>query len=934
MLRKNLAEQLVSAQSAPVRHQILAENKSFADEKLAVAIKDVCYAAWTGEPTRAQKAADALRSLYKFRPGREIGAFFHWVSGISDITRGKLEAAIENLDKAAGVFLGLNREQDSAQTQVAKLIALALLGRYDEAVETGMRALKTFAKYGDDRAAGKVEKNLGNIVSRQDQHLKAEKYYLSARQRFIKTGERTEQIMAENGLAITYTHLNDFRKAEEFFTAALTNARAGNMLLTEAEIEASIGNLALFRGRYDEALSSLEHSRRKYEELNMPHQTAVAGLEIADIYRELNLTREAFEIYAEVSGIFRKLKLQGEEARARANYGRVAAVLGDAVRARKELRKAARLYEKEENRTGAAAVRLMQARLEIDQNRPAIALETIRESEELLAKSDSHRHKLALTLLKAEALGRTGNTRAAEELLNSALLEADRQDQPNMALGALNSLGKMARMRNDTIAAKKYFKSAVKLIEILRAPLAGEEFRMAFLADKLEPFENLSALYLAENRPLDAFLYHERARSRVLSETVEGNTLESNSPAIPPGFSERLTRLREELNWYYSRLNRAGDDEVGKLQEEVRKREKEIAAVMRQIESTRGNKGPDTNRFIDPARLRQRLGKAWVLVEFVNFGGVFSAFVIDDKKISYVNDLAANEEILSLLEGLHFQFGALRYGAKVPERFADELKGRADSYLQKLYEKLLKPLEDKLGGRNLVIVPAGALYYVPFHALRQANEYVVESREVTYSPSAAVWLALREKPRGKLKNSLLMGFADESIPLVDTEIDTLKKVLPHPVSFKGRAATFAAYTKNAPDFDILHLACHGQFRPENPLFSSLHLADGWVTVRDICAQKLRAGLVTLSACETGLNKIFAGDEIIGLARGFLSAGASSLVLSLWTVNDESAARLMHTFYENLQRGQEVGASLRIAQKEFIERGAHPYFWSPFALIGR
>jgi CHAT domain-containing protein len=107
-----------------------------------------------------------------------------------------------------------------------------------------------------------------------------------------------------------------------------------------------------------------------------------------------------------------------------------------------------------------------------------------------------------------------------------------------------------------------------------------------------------------------------------------------------------------------------------------------------------------------------------------------------------------------------------------------------------------------------------------------------------------------------------------------------------------------------------------------------------VTVRDICAQKLAARLVTLSACETGLNKIYAGDEILGLARGFLSAGADSLILSLWTVNDEATARLMKDFYTNLQRGRSVAASLRTAQINFIKNDSHPYFWSPFTVIGK
>ena len=118
------------------------------------------------------------------------------------------------------------------------------------------------------------------------------------------------------------------------------------------------------------------------------------------------------------------------------------------------------------------------------------------------------------------------------------------------------------------------------------------------------------------------------------------------------------------------------------------------------------------------------------------------------------------------------------------------------------------------------------------------------------------------------------------------------------------------------------------------MFSSLHLADGFVTVRDICSQKLKAEIVTLSACETGLNKIFAGDEILGLARGFLSAGASSLILSLWTVNDEATTELMKIFYTELQNGEAVSAALRKAQCNLIGQGFHPYFWSPFALVGK
>ena len=161
----------------------------------------------------------------------------------------------------------------------------------------------------------------------------------------------------------------------------------------------------------------------------------------------------------------------------------------------------------------------------------------------------------------------------------------------------------------------------------------------------------------------------------------------------------------------------------------------------------------------------------------------------------------------------------------------------------------------------------------------------------------------------------------------------MEATITKPTTFTGKRATFSAFQENASEADIIHLACHGQFRPDNALFSSLHLADGWVTVRDVTANRLRAQLVTLSACETGLNEIFAGEELLGLARGFLAAGAGSLILSLWTVNDAATSRLMADVYRNLQRGETIAASLRVAQVKFIKNGEHPYFWSPFFVIG-
>lgn len=938
---QNLAKKLLAAETASERRALLKiVSKETHFLELAKAVKDFCYSHWTSEPTKAQTSAKVLRLIYRKSPQREIEAYAEWIDGIAQITGGKLSSAAKKLDESFEIFLSLKKNYEAAQTRVARLYALALLGNYDQAVKSGQQALRIFKRHGDDLATGKILHNLGNLFYRRGIARTAKDYFFRARTHFAKAEDDYQLAMIENNLAAVFVMENDFRQAEKFYESALAIADKLKMSVTEAEIKASLGNLALFRGRLDRALQYLETSRRKYEDLKMPHQTAIAELEITDVYLELNLNEEAFSICETVSETLRRLKMRGEEARARANFGRAAVRCGHSAAARRQLKKAARLYLLEKNRSGAATVEIVRATLELTQKNFRAALQAARKVETLLAASENFREKLAVRFIRAEARRELGETTAAAKELQKIFDDAMRAEQPNTAQAAQVALGKIHfRVRNFR-RAEQHFKEAIRLTETLRAPLAAEEFRMAFLADKLASFEFLTKIYLAENKFEAAFLLTERARARVLAESIATDFAAEKPTSV---LENKLQSLREELNWFYSRLNRAANDaEIKIFQAEAVKHERQIGDLMRQIaalqtsRATRrgGGKADETTRE-NCTNLQRRLGKENALIEFVNLDGNISAFVVTDEQINFFADLAAESEIVSLLESIQFQFGALRYGAdKLGGGFIGDLKKRADFYLQKLREKLFTPLAERLGERDLIVVPIGALHYVPFHALTDGKQYLVETRKIVYAPSATVWSFLASKSFSPLKTALLIGFADERIPFVNREIENLGGCFPRRKIFTGEQATFSAFAENAGNFDVLHFACHGNFRPENPMFSSLHLADGWVTVRDICSQKLKAEIVTLSACETGLHKILAGDEILGLARGFLSAGAKSLILSLWTVNDEATTELMKKFYAELQTGKSAAAALQSAQRDFIERGTHPYFWSPFALIGR
>jgi len=174
----------------------------------------------------------------------------------------------------------------------------------------------------------------------------------------------------------------------------------------------------------------------------------------------------------------------------------------------------------------------------------------------------------------------------------------------------------------------------------------------------------------------------------------------------------------------------------------------------------------------------------------------------------------------------------------------------------------------------------------------------------------------------------------KQIPGVRDELNALDNVFPDVKWFLDEAATTEALRQESSDVDVLHLACHAHFRSDNPLFSSLKLGDGWFTARDAYKLKLNCGLVTLSACETGMNAVAPGDEVMGLVRGFLYAGSQTVMMSLWTVDDEATTELMTSFYRELAKTNSPATALRAAQLKLLQQRPHPFFWSPFVLVGR
>jgi CHAT domain-containing protein len=315
------------------------------------------------------------------------------------------------------------------------------------------------------------------------------------------------------------------------------------------------------------------------------------------------------------------------------------------------------------------------------------------------------------------------------------------------------------------------------------------------------------------------------------------------------------------------------------------------------------------------------------LVEYYAHEGDLFAFVLDQDGVSATR-----------LDGASLAEDVAELRARVQDRRSFDPGGAAHA----LHRRLIAPLAAQLGPGPITVVPHGALHYLPFPALWDGSAYLVDTHPVRVLPSASLLRFLGGGTAAARQGLLAVGNPDlgdprQALRFAEEESVAISRTRPESVVLLRRDATETAVRNLGGRFRQLHFATHGRFDAARPLDSGLLLApdarhDGVLRVDEIFNLQLRADLVTLSACETGLGHVASGDDVIGLSRGFLYAGARSIVASLWSVDDRATSALMTSFYTRLEAGDRREA-LRRAQLDTRSRWAHPYYWAAFQLVG-
>lgn len=939
----DLLAALLAAPDAQARHELLTSQLDSLNFDAIQKLKERADQVERDDARRSLAIGQIAAEVADLLDDDAARALAAWAQANAHDLLAEYESAVQKYARAADLFSAAGRPLEAARTSIGHMHALMYLGRHDAAQALAEAARATFVREGDALSLAKLDMNLGNLHVRLGHHAPALEAFRRAGMTFESLGETLYAAMTRVNSGNVLTLLDDFLGAEQLYAQTQPVFEAAGLRAAVAMLDHDIAFLQYARGDYDQAFRTFERARAAFTALGMEMQIAYMDLNESDLYLDLNLPRDALRLAERAESSFAKLGTSLEIARTRINRAIAHARLKPNEVAVQLLGEARDLFLAANNEVWAAHASLQRAEVlgRIGEREQAQALvDSISETFQRLGLRTKHAYAC---IVGAEWLMAERRWDQALAKLQAAHAALDGLSVPWLNQRINTTYGRVCEGLSDAERAIHHYQCAAEQIESIATTLAAEEHRTAFVGDKLAPYESLVTL-LATRDATQALVWAERSKSRALVDLLARKVRPRLRAAegVDARRAERLQDLRDELNWLYTRITRlAAPNESGppvagpELWPKIREREQQVAALWRELQAKYAE--PLSLQRVAPpipAEIQKQLPDGTALVEYFVARGQLFAFVVTRHDISAYPALTGLSDIQPLLEGLAFQLAKFQYGREYFQRHSAALYATTVDILSQLHQKLLTPLWLELADcDSLIIVPHGPLHALPFHALYHNGQPLIETHNVSYAPSAAVLQFCWEKNISPAGPALLAGIPDERTPHVVEEIQALARQLPNATSLLGEAANYEQLCRLAPGRSILHFATHGMFRPESPLLSGIRLFDRWLAAQDVYDLNLQASLVTLSACESGLGQVKGGDEVIGLVRGFLYAGAASLLVSLWQVADDSMTGLMHAFYEALLAGETKARALRQAQCAMMEIHPHPYFWAPLALVG-
>lgn len=848
--------------------------------------------------------------------------------------QGKMMESLALIEDAYIGYLTLGEVLHAQRTNLGRMHVLNELGQHQEALNLGQTVLHWLAQHPEFRGMEAqlmtilAHINRGVCFRRIGQYEEALAAYETAESccQDMELPDRLGDI--QNNRGIILLHLGRVSEALTAFTAAAQTRADAGLTHLHAETLINLGEAHLAAGNYTTSLDALRQAYTLLQTVDAAADEHYVILHQADVYLALNLYPEALAAYREAETAFAAAGMAYYQALALWGIGTTLTAQGQVAAALAALTAAAERFREAGNDTLLAGVLLEQAALQAVTHRTQ-AVDTAQQALTLLAAQDRPIQQVYAHLRLADLL--LPDLERADQHLQTAQTLLTNLPLPHLRYRLYQRLGQVRRLQGRNEEAQEWLEAAVAEIERLRRHVAQETMRISFQHDKVSAYTALLQLHLDRGDAAAAFATAEQARSRALVDRVTGAVATTPQPAA----AMRLQALQADLNGLYNTF--LSPDPVQDVQQRIRSIEQEINSLPLQTQADSLDPFVGT---LSPEDIRHALPTDMTLLVYQIIGDEILAFISrEHQPITLVRQVSTVTAVYTQLQRLAVQWERFRIGANFVQRHQARLLQSAQQVLGDLYEALIRPLRNHLPvspGAQLAIIPYGLLHQVPFHALLDGQRYLLDDFVISYAPSATVLALCQQKPTSPVRRSRVTAVADPLIPAVITEAQAVAAHLPGVSIQLDAQATIANLIATNRSTDIWHIACHGLFREDNPLFSALRLHDGWLNATAILNLELPNALVTLSACESGRTQVWAGDEIIGLTRAFLGAGAATLVVSLWIVQDETTAQLMAHWYAQLQqqRYQQRASALRAAQLALREHHPHPYYWASFILVGQ
>jgi CHAT domain-containing protein/Tfp pilus assembly protein PilF len=895
----------------------------------------------------AVKQLNEAKALYEQIDDRRSVAVIWGTLGVVQWGAGNMDAVFENYEQALAARRAIEDHILEGRTLNGLGSANYVTGQLDAAAEYYGKAIEVRRSTGDRGGLGTSLTYIGNVYRDSGRPIEARTAYEQASELLEGAGQPAQQSELLNSIANLYFDMGRIQASNEAYLEAIDFAQTAKDAVMEIMYRINLGWNLGEEFRFAEALDQFAIVEELLASEPDPTQQLRFYQNRGMVYQQMDEFDRAREDLLKFLELATEYDAPDFKLEAQINLGHLLDRMGSYDRAVEYAERAKELAYELANGRMAREADFLAALAHRLAGRHDKALEHFNSALEQDEYDGLERQVLQDRLGIANIHALAGRSEKARTFYRSVHGRLQGSGQKQMLMTVEFGLAHTFESTNPDSAAH-YYERALQRLEKTRESLRGAATQTGFLSGLRRHYYEEVARYYAsvfESKREDewsgrAFKTIERAKARGLLDMLQTSVA-----------SQESQEERQSLDALYQLSSDTPDYANEKRRLEDRYTTLRDARLQRTVGGLSGDAG-----IADLEHVQKSIEKKTAVLAYA-LGDSASFVWLIDRKGAEMYELPPRS--------------ALRVDV---ERLRDALSrpGAGDTALRRasrqLYEILIAPGEERLSkARSIVIVPDGFLFEIPFEILLTEDvtddqpwgELPFLARDFTtvYAPSVSVFLRLQKEKKRKYNIDLLaVGDPDFSsldgaklapLPYTRAEVlgisdkvkDSKKSVL------IGEDASEAVLKRQLRESTprLLHLATHGLIDPVEPAASSVALCrdessteDGYLHTLEILSLPLDVGLVVLSACESARGKVSRGEGVVGLSRAFIASGADGIVASLWSVSDESTSALMKKFYENmLGRKKSAGEAMSKARLALLDdpATAHPFYWSPFIVIG-